>query len=164
MRRSSKLFLLLAPLAITFASCENNGSPSAEKGGQLQEISDEQEIRNQIERYIDAINRRNLDEIPQFWSPKSVYRNPITGNLVQGREGIKTEFKNLFDQYKDFKVQFKAETIRFPVDGKAAEEGVSVLSIPGREPLTSKYKMIHVKQDGKWLIMHVSQLDFGMVN
>ncbi len=161
------LFLLIAPLAFTLASCQDKAESEKaeqERKEQMQQANDEQEIRKQIQRYIEAINQRKVDQIPEFWSPTSVYRNPVTGDLVQGRDGIKKEFQKVFDHFKDFKVQFNVETIRFPVDGKSSEEGTTVLTISGRDPIVSPYKMKHVKQDGKWLIMHVSQIDFGMVN
>lgn len=160
------IYTLIAPLLFTLTSCEQkkeNLSPE-EKTESHQTIEDEEDVRTQAQLYIEAINNRDLEKIANFWSPEAVYRNPITGELVQGREGIRREINKMFDQLKDVKVEFRIDTIRFPVEGKASEEGITVLTIPGKEPIHSDYKMIHVKKDGKWLILHVSQLDFGTLN
>jgi len=147
-------FLIFALAALP--SCENKNGSSAQS-------SEEAEVRAQAQRYIDAINSGNVEAIAKFWSPEAVYKNPITGDLVQGREGIKAEFAKFYEQLKDAKVEFRIDSIRFPHEGKASEVGVAVLTLPGQEPIYSDYKMIHVKKNGKWMILHVSQLDFGML-
>ncbi len=162
MKRWLGIFIFVIPLFLT--SCDQDQRTPEENAALEKQANEEKEIRAQIKLYIDAINQRDTDKIAEFWIPNAVYKNPITGELVQGREGIKRDFEKILNQLKDAKVEFKIERIRFPVDGKASEEGMSLLKIPGREPISSEYKMSHVKQDGKWLIMHVSQLDFGMLN
>lgn len=159
------VFSLLVPLFFTLTSCEQSKEkPTAEEEAEIkQNMADEAEVLNQGQLYVDAINSRDIDKIVKFWSPEAVYRNPITGDLVQGKDGIKTELTKIFDRLKDAKVEFKVETVRFPVEGKATEEGISILTLPGKEPIHSDYKIIHIKKDGKWLILHVSQLDFGML-
>ena len=73
-------------------------------------------------------------------------------------------FKNqkLFSKLKDGKVSLDVKTIRFPIAEKAVEEGTATLMLPGQDPIESDYKMIYVNEDGNWLILHVSELGFGL--
>lgn len=157
---------LLVPLLVTLTSCDQSKENEAQKGDvETQETNpDESEVRTQAQLYIEAINSGDIDRIIKFWSPEAVYQNPITGDLVQGKKEMREELAKIYEHLAGAKLEFRIDTIRFPVEGKASDEGIAILTFPGEEPIHSDYKMIHVKKDGKWLILHVSQLDFGMLD
>lgn len=118
-------------------------------------------IRGKVKEYVDAVNSKDIDTILNQWSDQAVYKNPFTGELANGREGIRKEFRKILDEIKDGEVSIDVKTVRFPIEEKAVEEGTATLIMPGKEPQTSDYKMIYVKENGDWLILHVSELGFG---
>jgi uncharacterized protein (TIGR02246 family) len=163
MKWHNTLSLMVIIFTLGLFSCsQKKDEHQNEEIGHTQE--DEIQVRESAQLYIDAINSRDLDQIVKLWSSQAIYRNPITGDLVQGRDGIRKELIKVFDRLQEGKLEFRIQSIRFPVEGKASEEGISVLSMPGSEPIHSDYKMIHVRENGKWFILHVSQLDFGMLD
>lgn len=155
------LQLFLVPFLFICASCDRKES-STNEGLQLPE--EEAIIREQVQSYTDALNQRNLNALADHWSEEAIYRNQLTGTLVQGREEIKAEFQKIFDQLGDAKIDMEVESIRFPFEDKATEKGMARMTIPGEAPVESDYKMIYVKRNGKWLILNVSQLDLGILN
>ncbi len=162
MNRHKFLKLFLIPFLCIFASCERQEGSNG-KEGEAQSNGRETEVRQQAESYIDAINKRDIDALLDHWSEEAVYRNPLTGTLVQGREGIKKEFEIMFSQLDNTQVEMRIDSIRFPFEDKAVEEGYTWLLRDGETPVESDYKMTYVKKDGKWLILNVSKLDLGVL-
>lgn len=155
----SLLFLTISPLLL-FTACEQS---STDQEATIDPNYEEKvkELRKRILSYTEAINQQDIDKLISHWSDKAVYKNPFTGELSNGREGIKKEYRKIFKKIKGGKVDIRVDTIRFPIENKAVEEGIGILTIPGRDPLESDYKMIYVKENGEWLILHVSELGFG---
>ncbi len=117
-------------------------------------------IRQKVAEYIVAVNSRNIDGVVKQWSDRAVYKDPMTGQLVNGKEGIRNEFKKLFEEYKGAQVSIDIKTIRFPVDEKAVEEGIITLTMPDQEAVKSNNKMIFINENGDWKILHANQLGF----
>jgi len=156
------LTILSILTALVLSSCDR-GDDSSQESSITPEIQEKAEvIKGKIKEYVDAVNARDVDTVVEKWSDQAVYKNPFNGELVNGRKGIRSEFEKIFSNHDDAKVSVNVKTIRFPIDEKAVEEGTATISIPGREPMESDYKMIYINEDGNWLILHVSQLGFGL--
>lgn len=119
-------------------------------------------IREKIKTYVNAVNARDIDTVVNQWSERAVYKNPFTGELVSGRKGIRSEYEKIFDKSETAKVSVDIKTIRFPVEEKAVEEGTATISVPGKKPMESDFKMIYVYENGNWHILHVNKLGFGL--
>lgn len=159
--RVNSIILAISALLLTTA-CD-----SQHEGNREQAITPEMQekvemIRGKVKEYVDAVNAKDIETILNQWSDQAVYKNPFTGELANGREGIRNEYRKILDQIKDGKVSIDVKTVRFPIDEKAVEEGTATLIIPGKDPQTSDYKMIYVKEGDDWLILHVSELGFGL--
>lgn len=165
MNRQRALLFFLIPFLGLLASCEREETPKNEevKEAVIQQQKMEAEILQQIKSFVDAVNRRDIETLADHWSDEAIYRNPITGDLVQGKEEIKKEYRAIFEKLKDAKVEMKIDSIQFPFEDKAVEEGIARLILPGKDPIESDYKMIYVKRNGKWLILNVSRLDLGVL-
>ena len=163
MKWRKTLQLFLVPFLFVCTSCDRQES-STNEGLQLPE--EEVVIRQQVQSYTDALNKRDINALADHWSEEAIYRNQLTGALVQGREEIKAEFRKIFDKLGDAKIEIEVEveSIRFPFEDKATEEGMARMTLPGEPPIENDYKMIYVKRNGKWLILNVSQLDLGVLN
>jgi len=66
------------------------------------------------------------------------------------------------ERKKGAKIETKIQSITFPFDDKAVEEGVSRLILPGTPPIEDKYTAIYVKKNGEWKILNFSELDLGL--
>ncbi len=142
----------LALLLLALFSCEK----------QTQESSAEEEVRETTEAYVKALNQKNIQELLDFWAEEAVYRNPVTGNLVQGKANIKKEYFILFDEMKKSQLTMTVHSITFPFEDKAVEEGVLHLHIPGQNPIDHDYTMILVKREGKWKILNISEINIDL--
>ncbi|ADI39058.1 putative uncharacterized protein [Waddlia chondrophila 2032/99] len=144
--------------ALLFASsCDRKEESVAPKMQKEVEV-----IEGKSKMYIDAVNARDLDTIVDQWSERAVYKNPYTEELVNGRKGIRSEFKKIFSNNNQAKIHVDEKTIRFPIEEKAVEEGVATIIVPGKNPVKRKYKMIYVNENGNWQILHTNRLGFGL--
>ena len=159
--RINSIFFAISALFLT-SSCDNHKEENAESVLTPQMQENVTIIRSKIGEYINAINSQDIETVVNQWSDQAVYKNPFSGELVNGREGVRSEYQKLFSKLKDGKVSLDVKTIRFPIAEKAVEEGTATLMLPGQDPIESDYKMIYVNEDGNWLILHVSELGFGL--
>lgn len=140
----------LAFLMIVLFSCESHDSTDGNA---------EQEVRQTSDAYMKALNDKDINALLNFWADEAVYRNPVTGQLAQGKEKIKKEYAILFEEIKKAKVAYTIHSITFPFEDKAVEEGVLHVLIPGHEPINHDYTMIFVRRNGDWKILNISEID-----
>lgn len=159
MHRYKVFQLFLISFVLLATSCERQTDSDGAKKAELQQQHLEGEVRERIQDYINAINQRDLKKVTSQWSEEAVYRNPLSGNLVQGKSGIREEFEQIFDEWGDATIDIKIKSVRFPFEDKAVTEGLAQLVYKGKSPIISDYKITHIKRDGQWLILNVSSLD-----
>lgn len=158
--RVNSIILAISTLLLTTA-CDSQQDEQKETALTPEMQENVAIIRAKVKEYVDAVNSKDIDTILNQWSDQAVYKNPFTGELANGREGIRKEFRKILDKIKDGQVSIDVKTVRFPIEEKAVEEGTATLTMPGQEPQTSDYKMIYINENGDWLILHVSELGFG---
>lgn len=141
------LFILL----FAFTSCGHQDKPNGEA---------EQEIIERSQAYQNALNNHDVNALIDFWADDAVYRNPLSGKLVQGQNQIKEEYIELFNHISGTTIAMERESISFPFDDKAVEQGVFHIRIPGQAPFDHDYKIIYVKRKGKWKILNISEINF----
>lgn len=146
-------FILISLLVFALFSCQSRDAT---------EVKEEAEVRRANQAYNTALNQKDVNALLDFWTTEAVYRNPVTGKLVQGKENIKQEYFILFDEMQNSKVEMSIESISFPFDDKAVVEGILHLQIPGEKPIDHDYTMIFVKRDGKWKILNVSEINLNL--
>lgn len=75
------------------------------------------------------------------------------GDARQGRAAIEGVFTAVFEEYPEATMSIDIGAIRFLGANLAEEDGaVSVVHIPGSSPEQNRYTVLHLKQDGKWLM------------
>jgi len=142
--------LLLIPFILICTACYGQNPENEETA-----------IRQQVKSYVEAFNRHDAGALVDYWTEDAIWRNPVTGSFMQGREAIKEEFTTLFDEKKDIKVALKIDSIDFLENNKALEKGTATITRPGEPSKESSYKVTYVKTNGEWLIQSVSEFDFA---
>jgi uncharacterized protein (TIGR02246 family) len=118
--------------------------------------ANEAAIRQAAASYADAFNKHDSQAVADHWSPDAVYLNRATGEEVVGRTAIMEQFKALFDEQPDIKLEVTIEAIQFISPTVAVEHGRTTVVAPNAEPEEINYTAVNVKRDGKWLLDRVT--------
>ena len=72
---------------------------------------------------------------------------------TRGRANIEARFASYLAANPRATISLKVDDLRFPTPDVAIEEGRAVVTpaAPGAQAETTRYTVIHVKQDGRWL-------------
>jgi len=126
----------------------------------LDEKAESAKIREKVSSYIEAFNRHDPQAITEYWAEDAKYTNPDTGMVVFGRKSIRKQFASVFEELGDVKLEINIESITFPDDNTALEQGKVKLITSEEDPMESAYKVKYVKENGEWLISVVSEIAF----
>jgi len=114
--------------------------------------ADEQAIRQQSMRMVEACNRAQAKEVAAAFLPEGEAVDEA-GNLYQSREQIELVFGKFFETFPGAKMTLDDATIRLLGSGLAVEEGMrQVVTKDGTGKAATKYTLTYVKRDGQWLI------------
>lgn len=123
------------------------------------QAADEAAIRENVQKYVEAYNRRDSKTMASMWSPEAVYMDPTTGEGVVGREEIAKQFDYTFAGSEDAKLAVTVDSIEFVSPNVAVEKGTAEVSYSEFDPEITEYTAVHVKRDGQWLIDRVSEAE-----
>jgi uncharacterized protein (TIGR02246 family) len=116
---------------------------------------DEQAIRKAVVAFVELYNAHNADGLVALFAPdaRMTFRN---GDEVNGREEIKQAFVQAFTDGPKSAVSVDVESIRFLTPDVAVEEGFTSLFPDGETVVAqSRYTVLHLKKEGKWLMQSV---------
>ncbi|MEM8667322.1 MAG: nuclear transport factor 2 family protein [Planctomycetota bacterium] len=120
------------------------------------------EVQNAVQDYAKAFNARDVDKLAAAWTVEGVYISPLTGERTDGREALRAQFKSLFAESDDVgTLTLVSETIDL-VSPRVAVESGRALVVQGDDTITTSYKSVFVKEDGKWLLDRVSENEVPM--
>lgn len=85
----------------------------------------------------------------QFTSDAWIFSDD--GSVIRGKDAIRARFDDLFATAPGAELKLDGVTVYFPSDNVAIEEGDAVLTAEDTPPSDSRYTVVYVKQDGKWL-------------
>ena len=80
-------------------------------------------IRAMAASYVQAFNRHDAEALADHWSPDAVYLNRTTGEEVVGRAAIAEQFKALFKEQPELKLEVSVDSIQFISPSVAVEQG-----------------------------------------
>jgi uncharacterized protein (TIGR02246 family) len=121
------------------------------------QAADEAAIRENVEKYVEAYNRRDSKTMASMWSPEAVYMDPTTGEGVVGREEIAKQFDDTFAGSEDAKLTVTVDSIEFVSPNVAVEKGTAEVTYSEFDPEITQYTAVYVKRDGQWLLDRVSE-------
>ena len=76
------------------------------------------------------------------------------GEVTRGRSAIVECFAGLFAANEGGTLEVAVDSIHLLSPAVAIEEGTATVSDAGETPETSRYRVIYVKQEGRWLHAH----------
>jgi uncharacterized protein (TIGR02246 family) len=121
-------------------------------------IEDEKLLRQQANDYAKAFAAGNYKAIADMWAPEGTFTN-AEGRELQGRVAIQQFFAAYFERFGAQPLDVRVESIRFPSDGVAIEEGqTSTHEVQGSGNV-SQYTVVHVKENGRWQMEAVTERD-----
>ena len=116
------------------------------------EDPDREAIAKAVQSFAAAFEKGDARAVAAHWTENGEY-NAADGTVFRGRAAIEKVYSELFAKSKTAaKVDIEVDSVRFPSRDTAIEEGHFKLRL-GKEPaVTSKYSVLHVRENGKWLM------------
>jgi uncharacterized protein (TIGR02246 family) len=113
---------------------------------------DEAAIRANVAAFVKAYNAKDAKAIAALFTPDGQIVDK-EGNAAEGREAIEKEFKEIFSEAPEKRIEVTIESLRFIGSDLAIEEGATKETpARGETPEYDSYTVLHVKRDGKWLM------------
>lgn len=137
--------LLTTAALLSYGLARDQGSGKATTG-------DEQAIRAIADAFTKAFDKHDADAIAALFVPdgKAIMED---GTVVEGRKNIAQIFAQQFSETPNCKITVKIESIKFIGSDLAIEVGsTTTIPGPGEKPDLSRYTVVHIKRDGKWLM------------
>jgi uncharacterized protein (TIGR02246 family) len=113
--------------------------------------ADEEAIRANIATFIKAYNAHDPKAISALFTPNGQIVDE-QGMATEGRTEIERAFKDLFSDSPKKQIEVNVESLGFIGPNLAVEKGTTKETAPGETPEYDRYTVLHVKQDGKWLM------------
>lgn len=114
-------------------------------------------IKAAIQSYANAFNARDPQKLAEHWAPEGVYISRSSGDQVTGRAAMLKEFEAIFAQESVPQLDVVTESIEFISPNVALERGAATVKHADDSVSLSNYRIVYVKQGGKWLIDRVTE-------
>jgi hypothetical protein len=116
-------------------------------------------VLQRLEQLSDAINQDRADAT--FWSDDAEFINPVTGDTIEGKDKIVDYIKGRIKEIKerDLKFAFTPNKTTFTNPDEAVVDGVVEITEKGALLQRNAREVVLVKQDGKWVIDSVSEIE-----
>ncbi|MBX9687927.1 MAG: SgcJ/EcaC family oxidoreductase [Candidatus Obscuribacterales bacterium] len=121
-----------------------------------QNSADEAELRAQAASYARAFSAGDLDRLLSFFDEQAIVVD-LFGNLSRGKEAIKQQYKEFFARAGKQALEVSVESIKFPTDDTAIEEGYTRLSNSSSDSAMAHYVAVHFKRNGRWYTSTVTE-------
>jgi uncharacterized protein (TIGR02246 family) len=136
------------------ASRTSSDTPAANPAPPQAGAADDQEhaaIRAVANAFLDAYGAKDAAAIGALFTENAEIVDD-DGEVTQGRAAIVERFARIFTANESGKLDIDVESIHLLSPAVAVEEGTATVSgDAGEKPETSRYSVIYVKQDGRWL-------------
>jgi uncharacterized protein (TIGR02246 family) len=120
--------------------------------------ADEKAIRAVADAYTKAYNAHNAKAIAGLFTADAQIVD-AAGHPVQGRAAIEQVFTAAFTEYPEARTTVEIKGVRFLSPSLAVEDGnAHVTLVPGEPAEPNHYTVVHVKQDGAWLMASAHDL------
>lgn len=119
--------------------------------------ADEAAVRKALAGYADAFNLHNARLVASFWTENGIHRNDSTGEEIAGRAAIETDLANVFKDRPSVHLVIHLGKLRMIRPDVARGEGEATVSGGGSDPSVSRFTVILVASEGKWLIDSVDE-------
>jgi uncharacterized protein (TIGR02246 family) len=148
------LVLLVGMSAVAGAQ---DTAKAAEKAAPATQDGERETIKKEIQSYVKAFNDRAAKDLAAHWSPEGVYVSRLSGDQIVGREALEAEFAALFAEEKGTRLEVATDSVEFISPNVALERGSASVIRADEPPSRTTYRVVYVKQGGKWLIDRVTE-------
>jgi uncharacterized protein (TIGR02246 family) len=113
-------------------------------------------IQSQREGFLKAFESGDGDRVASFWTADGELIGD-DGSVYRGRAAIAKAYRELFSTKEKRQAEIQTESLRFPSQDTAIEEGYFKVRVAKGEPTVSRYSILHVRESGKWLMAVVRE-------
>jgi len=153
------ILVALVTLLITQVRTDQGMAADADKAPQAKvpanaskHSEDEAALRKATADFIQLVEKGDAKGVAAAWTEDGEYISE-DGTTIHGRAAIEAAYAKAFAAKKKAKVTITIDSIRFPSKDTAIEEGYAKSYKHGSEyPTSSRYSVLHVREDGKWLM------------
>jgi uncharacterized protein (TIGR02246 family) len=118
--------------------------------------ADRAKLQSQMEAFLKAFESGDAERVASFWTADGELIGD-DGSVYRGRAAIAKTYRELFDTKEKRQAEIQKESLRFPSKDTAIEEGYFKVRVGKGEPTSNRYSVLHVREDGKWLMAVVRE-------
>jgi uncharacterized protein (TIGR02246 family) len=127
-------------------------APPSTGAGEGEDLS---AIRAVAKSFLDAYRAKDAAALGALFTDNAEIVDD-EGEVTRGRPAIVDRFAGLFAANEGGTLEAAVDSIRLLSPAAAIEEGTATVSgDEGKKPETSRYSVLYVKQDGRWLHAHI---------
>ena len=145
-------------------AAQNSGSPGRQEiaaksfAAARMRREDEKAIRQVVEAFVKDYNNHDAPAIAALFTLDGMAADE-EGNVARGREAIEQVFAAIFKKHPKTRIENAIESIRPVGPAEAVENGTTTIIHDRETPAEkSRYRVIHVKRDGKWQMASAADL------
>jgi uncharacterized protein (TIGR02246 family) len=113
-------------------------------------------IRSQREGFLKAFESGDAERVASFWTADGELIGD-DGTAYRGRSAIASAYRQLFGKKEKRHAEVETESLRFPSQDTAIEEGYFKVRVGEGAPTANRYSILHVREGGKWLMAVVRE-------
>jgi uncharacterized protein (TIGR02246 family) len=121
-------------------------------------------IRATADAFVKAFNAGDAKGVASLWTPGGTVADQ-DGTTYRGRTAIQEEYASLFKAHPTARMRIAISSIEFPTPTTAIEDGMSqVVTRDSAAPSASRYTVLHVLENGKWLMASVRESEMPVAS
>lgn len=136
-------------------SCVSGFAQDQESESQI--AKEKTSITAAIDAYVGAFNSKDAEKLAALWSNDGVYASRDSEEQTVGRAAIEENLKQLFASGESPKLAVETESLELVSPNVALERGTATVTHSDEDTVQTRYSVVYVKQDGKWLIDRVTE-------
>ncbi len=129
---------------------------AATSGDESAREADKAAIRKTTQEFVDAFEKGEAETVATHLTD-GAEMIPDDAPEIHGREAIQKICAGHFARFPQQKITLQPESLRFVSRDTAVEEGLMSTSMEKGAPETHRYSLLHVREDGKWLIAEIRE-------
>lgn len=111
--------------------------------------ADRAAVRAAAAEFVKAFAAGDAKAVAAAWTDNGELHDE--GDILRGRAAIEAAYAEFFKAKPHARLEIDVQTVRFPSQDSAVEEGVMTLKLPGSDhPTTTWYSAFHVREGGRW--------------
>jgi uncharacterized protein (TIGR02246 family) len=143
---------IVAPLALAAGL----GARPALAAEPIDKAKEEAALQKNAEAFVEAFNKGDAKALAAFFTEEGDMIDQ-EGHQIKGRKAIEETYTKFFNSAKGAKLFITITSVRVARPDLALEDGVTEVRFPDGPPSAARYTVIHVKQEGKWLLESVRE-------